>query len=435
MIVAPDADSSFGERDLRLARGIAQITSLALGNARRFHELERFHELVEGLDAIFWEADPTSLQLSFLSRKATELLGSTLGGSSGEPGRWGDHIHPDDRDGALAQVRSAVARGSGSSIEYRALEGGGNAVWIRDLLSVVHSPGGGISVVRGLMVDISERKRAEQALRESERKYSDAFEREREAASRLRALDEMKNTFLEAVSHDLRTPLTSILGSAITLEQSGLRLEHNEALDLVGRIASNARKLERLLSDLLNLDRLQRGIIAPQRRPTDVGALARLACAQTELLGDRRVDLQIEPAIVNVDAAKVERIVENLLVERGAAHAARRPAVGAGSPGGRRRPHRRRGRRAGDSSRAALRRVRAVPPAPGRLGSRAGGRHRALARREVRRAPRRAGLGRGTSRWGSLAPRPSAGRLRYAPPVRSAESHGGAGDALLPRTG
>jgi two-component system, OmpR family, sensor histidine kinase KdpD len=124
----------------------------------------------------------------------------------------------------------------------------------------------------------------------------------------------MKNTFLEAVSHDLRTPLTSILGSAITLEQSGLHLEHNEALDLVGRIASNARKLERLLSDLLNLDRLQRGIVTPQRRPTDVGALARLACAQTELLGDRRVDLQIEPAIVNVDAAKVERIVENLLV-------------------------------------------------------------------------------------------------------------------------
>ncbi len=314
VIVAPDDGSSFGERELRLAHGIAQITSLALGNARRFHELERFHELVEGLDAVFWEADPASLHLSFLSRNATELLGSTLGGPTGEAGRWGDHIHPDDRERALAEVRSAVAGASGASIEYRALEGPGHAVWIRDLLSVVHSPGGGIAVVRGLMVDISERKRAEQALRESERKYSDAFEREREAASRLRALDEMKNTFLEAVSHDLRTPLTSILGSAITLEQSGLRLEHNEALDLVGRIASNARKLERLLSDLLNLDRLQRGIVTPQRRPTDVGALARLACAQTELLGDRGVELQIEPAIVNVDAAKVERIVENLLV-------------------------------------------------------------------------------------------------------------------------
>ena len=120
------------------------------------------------------------------------------------------------------------------------------------------------------MIDITERKRAEQALRQSERKYSEAFRREREAAQRLRALDEMKNTFLEAVSHDLRTPLTSILGSALTLEQSELDLPKDDALDLVGRIAANARKLERLLSDLLDLDRLQRGIVdaaAPPDRP------------------------------------------------------------------------------------------------------------------------------------------------------------------------
>jgi K+-sensing histidine kinase KdpD len=123
----------------------------------------------------------------------------------------------------------------------------------------------------------------------------------------------MKNTFLEAVSHDLRTPLTSILGSAVTLEQSGMDIPREDAVDLLQRIASNARKLERLLGDLLDLDRLQRGIITPQRRRIDVGALVRHAVREFEQLGGREIECGSEELIANVDPPKVERIVENLL--------------------------------------------------------------------------------------------------------------------------
>ena len=163
------------------------------------------------------------------------------------------------------------------------------------------------------MVDITDRKRAEQALRKSERKYSEAFRREREAAQRLRALDEMKNTFLEAVSHDLRTPLTSILGSALTLEQTRFELPRAEALDLVHRVATNARKLERLLTDLLDLDRLQRGIVSPQRRPTEISDLVRRAVDELEDPAAHAIELDVEDVTVSIDAAKVERILENLL--------------------------------------------------------------------------------------------------------------------------
>jgi signal transduction histidine kinase len=162
------------------------------------------------------------------------------------------------------------------------------------------------------MVDITERKRAERALAASERKYSDAFKREREAAQRLRMLDDMKNTFLEAVSHDLRTPLTSILGSALTLERSKLDLPPDDALDMVGRIASNARKLERLLSDLLDLDRLQRGIVSPKRRATDLEEFVRRAVHEMDIQG-RRIEVDVQPGSVQIDQAKTERILENLL--------------------------------------------------------------------------------------------------------------------------
>jgi PAS domain S-box len=309
---AKDVDSRFTDQDLRLARGIADIASLALGNARRLSELERFHELVASLDAVFWEAEASSLRLSFIGGRAEQLLGAKDQEWIAEGRRWGDHALPEDREGAIATARIAAAAGQDQSLEYRVAAPDGRTIWIRDMVHVVRGAQGPRQL-RGLMIDITERKRAEQALRRSERKYSEAFRREREAAQRLRALDEMKNTFLEAVSHDLRTPLTSILGSALTLEQTELNLPQDDALDLVGRIAANARKLERLLSDLLDLDRLQRGIVSPQRRPIDLAELVHRSVETTENPRGRDIEVRVESITASVDAAKVERILENLL--------------------------------------------------------------------------------------------------------------------------
>jgi signal transduction histidine kinase len=132
-------------------------------------------------------------------------------------------------------------------------------------------------------------------------------------AERLRLLDEMKNTFLDAVSHELRTPLSAVLGIALTLGREDLDLAPHDQRDLVRRLVANARKLDRLLSDLLDLDRLARGIVEPIRRPTDLGALARTVAESADFLNGRRVSVDAGQVVVDVDAPKVERIVENLL--------------------------------------------------------------------------------------------------------------------------
>jgi len=312
VMIARAAGDRFDERAMRLAHGITNIASLALGTARRLSELERFHELVASLDAVFWEAHAPTMEFTFLGGRAEEMLGP---GASGWPSRgvtWGEHIAEADRAAALVACREAIAHGSDRSFDYRVVGPDGRITWMRDVVHVVRGSQGPRDL-RGLMVDITERKRAEQALRSSEQKYSEAFRREREATQRLRNLDEMKNTFLEAVSHDLRTPLTSILGSALTLESRGTELPAADALDLVGRIAANARKLERLLADLLDLDRLQRGIVAPQRRATNLAALVARAIDEIDDPTGHVITSDVAPGTFSLDAAKVERIVENLI--------------------------------------------------------------------------------------------------------------------------
>ena len=118
---------------------------------------------------------------------------------------------------------------------------------------------------------------------------------EREATQRLRALDEMKNTFLQAVSHDLRTPLAAILGLAITLERGDVHLAEDDSRDLAHRIADNARRLDRLVMNLLDLDRLARGIVAPKLEATDVGDLVRRIVEESDLIPRTRLATDLRP--------------------------------------------------------------------------------------------------------------------------------------------
>jgi two-component system sensor histidine kinase KdpD len=129
---------------------------------------------------------------------------------------------------------------------------------------------------------------------------------------------------LHAVSHDLRGPITAILGSALVLEDGDRVLDDDKRADLITGIAGSARKLNRLVTDLLDLDRLERGIVEPDRRPTDVGALARRVVAELGLGATVTVSASLGEA--DVDPVQVERIVENLLLNA-AKHTPRGTAV------------------------------------------------------------------------------------------------------------
>ena len=154
-----------------LARLIPAIErELREAEARRTHqraeqELQRtqvhLHDLVEGLKAIVWEADAHTLQFTYVSRHAEALLGYPVAQWLGHPDFWPAHIHPDDRAWVIALCRMATARGQDHDFEYRAIAADGRVVWLRDIVRVVADVGGQAQRIRGVMVDITERKAVE----------------------------------------------------------------------------------------------------------------------------------------------------------------------------------------------------------------------------------------------------------------------------------
>ena len=151
-------------------------------------------------------------------------------------------------------------------------------------------------------------------LARQEQELKDALRRELAVADRMRATDAMKDTFLRAVSHDLRTPLTAMLGVAVTLERTKLNLPREQALDLVRMLVEKTQKLERLLKDLLDLNRLEEGVLEPNRSMTDVRELVHRVVAEVDQLAGWPIDIEAEPILAFIDGPKVERIVENLLL-------------------------------------------------------------------------------------------------------------------------
>ncbi|MFL5767711.1 MAG: sensor histidine kinase [Actinomycetota bacterium] len=153
------------------------------------------------------------------------------------------------------------------------------------------------------------------ALRDALAHEHDLAMQERDISEGLRGLNEMKDTLLHAVSHDLRNPLTAIIGSVQTLERgSQLQLTPDQTEGLLQAIDSSARKLHRMISDLLDLERLDRGDVAADRHPTDLRDLTRRMVQEATFLENHPARVESERVVLSVDRGKVERIIENLLV-------------------------------------------------------------------------------------------------------------------------
>jgi two-component system sensor histidine kinase KdpD len=135
-------------------------------------------------------------------------------------------------------------------------------------------------------------------------------------AETLRRTDRLRGALLNSVSHDLRTPLSTVLGSVTTLLDYGKSLDRKVQRDLLVSIREEAERLSRYVGDLLDMTRLEGGALVTRRDWVDIRDVLRAAVDRVRRrLGDRKVvrDFPDELSMVKADPSLLEQALVNIL--------------------------------------------------------------------------------------------------------------------------
>jgi two-component system sensor histidine kinase KdpD len=182
-------------------------------------------------------------------------------------------------------------------------------------------------LARGQAVEAERRReQADRALAElatlSEER--DRMQAEMVEAEALRRSDELKTALLRSISHDLRTPLTSMIAGGAALGSTSPTAE--ERVELSEAVVAEGERLSRLVENLIDMSRLEAGKAEPHREAIDLAEVldaAREATTQPALV---RLTLDRELPIVEADAAQLERAFANL-IENAIRHGGGRPVL------------------------------------------------------------------------------------------------------------
>jgi PAS domain S-box-containing protein len=258
---------------------------------------EQLRLITDAVGDVVYRLALDPLRLEYVSPSSAWVLGYAPSTLIADLRLLRERTHPDDRRRALRGLR---ARSGETAVRWRWRHADGRWVWVEDHRRVLVHDGEAIAVV-GVVRDVTDEQHATDETRA-------ALDAARRVAEELRQVDQMKTTFLSAVSHELRTPLTSVVGFAETAMH---RTTDTSVAGMLERLVANTRRLESLVDDLLDVDRLARGMIVPERSITDLGALARRVARRMET--SRVIEVRADPLDAAVDAVMIERVIDNLV--------------------------------------------------------------------------------------------------------------------------
>lgn len=144
---------------------------------------------------------------------------------------------------------------------------------------------------------------------------AETFARQQALMERMRSVDELKTVFLATASHELRTPVTAIVGFSSLMLSGWDEMDKEKGRAFLERVVANARSLESLIEQLLDFSRLERGMQPAGDELLDVGATTlRILNDQPELYASHELRTRVaEGCMVRGSSAALERIVSNLV--------------------------------------------------------------------------------------------------------------------------
>ena len=303
-------------------RLLGEVFANALIRQRADQELHRrerrYRELVESTRAVPWEADPSAQQIHYISPQIVNLLGHPHDAWH-RKGFWASQLHPADRERVLHGVGEAVRTGRDHESEYRLVSADARPVWIHDVFSV-QTEGGRATTLRGVMIDISSRKRVEDEaarLREQLAK-----------TSRVNTLGELA----ACIAHEINQPLCAIVSNGETVQDylAGNTVDLGEVQEALQDIVADGRRASEIIRRIRSLLRTRRA----EQVPFDLNAAIReIATLLSHRLMRDGVAVATDfaaalPPVLG-DRVQVQQVVLNLMMN--AAEAV------AGGPGDRRR--------------------------------------------------------------------------------------------------
>jgi len=306
------ARKSLSRTNRALDQSQNQLLQLVEQRTRSLQQSEaRYRDLIENQAAMIASFLPDTTR-TFVNLPYARFWGKSRDALIGE--RWIEVFPESERAAMLARLAACTPEHPVVELEHELKRPGQSVCWLHWQFIGSFDAQGKITHYQGIAVDITERKTMERELA-GQREHMEELVVQRtgeltRANQRLQELDQLKSLFIASMSHELRTPLNSILGFSGILLQ-GLDGELNsQQTDHLGRVQRSARHLLHLITDVIDLSRIEAGQAAVHREAfqlesvvseavdsfrhiiKDKGLVLELEVVPQQLFSDRRRLLQ-----------------------------------------------------------------------------------------------------------------------------------------------